>query len=151
MPSEREHEMATTGARSGLSRQDGRAVLTARGLHAVVDSPPPLGGPNEAMNPVDLLLGALATCGTFVCETAARELGLPLEDATVEVEADFDPRGVKGEEGVSPAMQVFRVTLRLTGVDDEAGAELAGHFRRRCPVFTTLEQAAPIELDVVIE
>jgi len=142
--------MATMTARSGLSRQDGRAVLTARGLHTVVDSPPPLGGPNEAMNPVDLLLGALATCGTFVCETAARELGLELTDAVVEVEGDFDPRGVKGEEDVSPAMQVFRVTLRLSGVDEAGASQLAEHFRQRCPVFTTLEQAAPIELDVVV-
>lgn len=124
--------------------------MTARGLHTVVDSPPPLGGPNEAVNPVDLLLGALATCGTFVCETAARELGLDLVDAVVEVEADFDPRGVQGEEGVSPAMQAFRVTLRLTGVGEEDGAVLAGAFRQRCPVFTTLEQAAPIDLDVVV-
>lgn len=143
--------MATMAARSGLSRDDGRAVLSARGLHTVVDSPPPLGGPNEAMNPVDLLLGALATCGTFVCETAARELGLDLVDAVVEVEGDFDPRGVKGEDGVSPALEVFRVTLRLSGVDDEGAAQSAEHFRRRCPVFTTLEKAAPIELDVVTD
>lgn len=142
--------MATMAAESGLSRAEGRAVLSARGLYTVVDSPPPLGGPNEAMNPVDLLLGALATCGTFVCETAARELGLPLQDAVVEVEADFDPRGVKGEEGISPAMEVFRVTLRLSGVTPDDGDQLATHFRRRCPVFTTLEKAAPIELDVVI-
>lgn len=140
--------MATMSARSGLTRSEGRAVMTARDLHTVVDSPPPLGGPNQAMNPVDLLLGALATCGTFVCETAARELGLGLVDAVVEVEGDFDPRGVKGEEGVSPAMQAFRVTLRLSGVDAEGGAALAEAFRQRCPVFTTLERSAPIELEL---
>lgn len=140
--------MATTRARSGLTREGGRAVATARGLHTVVDSPPPLGGPNEAMNPLDLLLAALATCGTFVCETAAQELSYDLTDAIVDVEADFDPQGVKGVEGVSPAIQVFRVTLTLHGVDDAQGEELAGHFQRRCPVFTTMEKAAPIELTV---
>lgn len=141
--------MATTTARSSLSRDEGRAIATARNLHAVVDSPPPLGGPNEAMNPLDLLLAALATCGTFVCETAARELSYDLHDAVVDVEADFDPAGVKGAEGVSPAIQEFRVTLTLHGVDDAQAEELAGHFRRRCPVFTTLEKAAPIELTVM--
>ena len=70
------------------------------------------------MHPADLLLGVLATCGTFVCETAAGELGLAQADAVVEVEGD---------------------------------AQMAEHFRRRCPVFTTLEQAAPIELDVVTD
>ena len=100
------------------------------------------------MNPLDLLLAALATCGTFVCETAAQELSYDLTDAIVDVEADFDPQGVKGVEGVSPAIQLFRVTLTLHGVDDAQGKELAGHFQRRCPVFTTLEKAAPIELTV---
>ncbi len=139
--------MATMTASSALAG-DGRAIATARGLHAVVDSPPPLGGPNEAMNPVDLLLSALATCGTFVCETAARERGWPLTQARVDVEADFDPRGVKGEEGISPAMQEFRVALVLDGVDRDQAEALAGEFRRRCPVFTTLEKAAPIKLAV---
>jgi len=43
------------------------------------------------MHPLDLLLAALPTCGTFVCETAARELSYDLHDAVVDVEADFDP------------------------------------------------------------
>ncbi|MFZ1752439.1 MAG: hypothetical protein WAU10_01800, partial [Caldilineaceae bacterium] len=46
--------------------QDGRAIVLARGNRILVDSVPPLGGPNEEMNPFDLLLGALGTCGAFV-------------------------------------------------------------------------------------
>lgn len=48
-------------------------------------------------------------------------------------------------------MQEFRVTLRLSGVDAAGADQLAEHFRQRCPVFTTLEKAAPIELDVVTD
>ncbi len=71
--------------------------MTARGHHFVVDSPPPLGGPNEEINPIEVLLSALATCGTFVCETAAREMDIPLNRLTVTVAGDFDPRGVCSE------------------------------------------------------
>lgn len=141
-------ELATMRAAAALTGDDGRAVMSARGLHTVIDSPPPLGGPNEAMNPVDILLGALATCGTFVCETAARERGLPLQQARVTVEADLDPRGVKGVEGVSPKMQAFRVTVALDGVEGGDADALLEEFRTRCPVFTTLEAAAPIELSL---
>ena len=47
----------------------------ARGNHFVVDSVPPLGGPNEERNPLDLMFGSLATCGLFVFEAGAAESG----------------------------------------------------------------------------
>lgn len=139
-------DLATMTVSSALAGDPGRSVLSARGNHVVVDSPPPLGGPNEAMNPVDVLLGALSTCGTFVCETAAREMGLPLRQARVTVEGDFDPRGVKGVEGVSPRFQAFRVTVALDGVEGDDAERLLEAFRTRCPVFTTLERAADTQL-----
>ncbi|MEZ5652516.1 MAG: OsmC family protein [Burkholderiaceae bacterium] len=140
--------LATATAQSRLSNEPGRALLAARGQHLVCDSPPPLGGPNEAMNPVELLLAALAACGTFVCETVARELALPLTAVTVTAAGDFDPRGVCGEP-VDPRLQGIRVHLALGGLDAPQREALAQAFRTRCPVFTTLASAAPLTLEVV--
>ena len=135
---------------SRLTNQPGRTIVSARGNHFVVDSPAPLGGPNEELNPIDLLLGALATCGTFVCETAAGEMGIPLHGVTVTAAGDFDPRGLCGSEGINPRMQGFRVRLVLSGPSKEQGETLAEAFRTRCPVFTTFVRAAPIELEVEV-
>ena len=142
--------LATVSLVSRLSNESGRALVTSRGHHFIVDSPPPLGGPNEEVNPLDILLAALATCGTFVCETAARELDIPLESALVTVEGDFDPRGVKGVDGVDPRLQAFRVVLSLEGPTQEQGQTLADAFRARCPVFTTLNRSCPIEITVEV-
>lgn len=141
-------ELATATVTSRLSNQAGRAIVTARGHHVVVDSPPPLGGPNEEINPVDVLLAALATCGTFVCETVADEEDIPLEGVSVTAAGDFDPQGVCGEP-VDPRMQEFRVRLSLTGPSKEQADRLGEAFKVRCPVYTTLSRAAPIELEVV--
>ena len=141
-------ELATASVTSRLSDQAGRAIVSARGHHVIVDSPPPLGGPNEEINPVDVLLAALATCGTFVCETVASEEGIPLEGVSVTAAGDFDPQGVCGEP-VDPRMQEFRVRLDLTGPSEEQAGTLAEAFKARCPVYTTLSRAAPIELEVV--
>lgn len=138
-------DLATTKAVAQLSNQPGRALLEARGNHLAVDSTPPLGGPNETVNPLDLLLGALATCGVFLCETAARDEGITLEDVTAEVEADFDPRGIKVDE-VDPHVQQFRVTITAQGPGEDDAQRLEAAFRSRCPIFTTLVKAAPIEL-----
>jgi uncharacterized OsmC-like protein len=139
--------LATASASCRLSNEPGRALLSIRGQHVVTDSPPTLGGPNEAANPVELLLSALAGCATFVCERAAQEMGIPLNAVNVTVAGDFDPRGVCGEP-VDPRFQGFKVRLTLDGPDAPQRETLLQAFKTRCPVYTTLSRAAPIEIVV---
>mgnify|MGYP001816468493 CR=1 FL=1 len=141
----------TGTATTRLTNQPGRTIVSARGNHFVVDSPAPLGGPNEELTPIDLLLGARATCGTFVCESVAQERGIPLHGVTVTAAGDFDPRGLCGAKEINPRMQGFRVRLVLSGPSEEQGAALAEAFRQRCPVYTTFVRAAPIELEVEVQ
>ncbi|MEW6374655.1 MAG: OsmC family protein, partial [Thermodesulfobacteriota bacterium] len=143
-------QLATASVTSRLSGLPGRAIVTARGHHFVVDSPPPLGGPNEEINPIDVLLSALATCGTFVCETAAQEMNIPLHTIALTAAGDFDPRGICGEP-VDSKMQAFRVRLILTGPTKAQAEALAEAFRKRCPVYTTLSLAAPIDFEIAVE
>ena len=139
--------LATASASCRLSNEPGRALLSIRGQHVVTDSPPTLGGPNEAANPVELLLSALAGCATFVCERAAQEMGIPLNAVNVIVAGNFDPRGVCGEP-VDPRFQSFKVRLTLDGPDASQRETLLQAFKTRCPVYTTLSRAAPIEIVV---
>jgi uncharacterized OsmC-like protein/predicted small metal-binding protein len=143
-------QLATSSVTSRLSGSPGRAIVTARGHHFVVDSPPPLGGPNEEINPIEVLLSALATCGTFVCETAAREMGISLNRLTVTVAGDFDPRGVCGEP-VDPRIQAMRVHLLLDGPTQAQAEALVVAFQTRCPVYTTLSRATPITAEITVE
>lgn len=137
--------LATASCSSRLSTEPGRALLTIRAQHLVTDSPPTLGGPNEAANPVELLLSALAACATFVCERAAEELKITLRAVSVTVAGDFDPRGVCGES-FDPRFQAFRVRLALDGPDAAQSQALVQAFKTRCPVYTTLARSAPIEV-----
>lgn len=140
-----EKPLVTAMASSRLSNQAGRALLSVRGQHLVTDSPPNLGGPNEAANPVELLLSALAACATFVCERAASELSIPLRSVSVTVAGDFDPRGVCGE-AIDPRFQALRVRIALDGPDADQGQALLQAFKSRCPVYTTLARATPVEV-----
>ena len=124
-------------------------MVGARGHHVVVDSPLSLGGPNEEINPLDVLLSALATCATFICEAAGQEMDIPLHGVAVAAAGDFDPRGLCGN-GVDPRVQGFRVRLALSGPTAPQAEVLAEAFRTRCPDYTTLSRAAPIELDIAL-
>ena len=139
--------LATAKVAAALSNQPGRAIVSARGNHFVIDSVPPLDGPNQERNPLDLLLGSLGTCGTFIFERVAQEMALPLDGLTMTVEADFEPSGVAGS-GADPRIQVFRINVQAGGVDDAQAALMQEGFQTRCPLFTTLVRAAPIEITV---
>lgn len=139
--------LATATVSARLSNEAGRALLAARGQHFVADSPPPLGGPNEAPNPAELLLSALASCGIFICERAAQEMGIALKSVNVTVAGDFDPRGLCGEP-VDPRFQAFRVRLALEGPDTAQREALLQAFRTRCPVYTTLSRIASVEISL---
>ena len=97
---------------------------------------------------MDLLLGALATCGNFVYEKAAQELSIPLTGTSAAIEADYDPRGIK-DGSSSPHIQALRVTMTANGANAEQAKQLAQAFQKRCPVFTTLVRAAPITFNGV--
>lgn len=139
--------LATASASCRLSNESGRAVLAVRGRHSVTDAPPTLGGPNEASNPVELLLCSLAGCAVLVCERAAQEMGIPLTAASATAAGDFDPRGVCGE-AVDPRFQAFRVRLDLQGPDAAQCEQLLQAFRTRCPIYATLSRAAPVQLSL---
>jgi uncharacterized OsmC-like protein len=139
--------LTTSAAACRLSNESGRAILTVRGRHVVTDSPPPLGGPNESPNPAELMLGALGACGTFVFERFAQEQGIALRGVSVTVAGDFDPRGVCGE-AVDPRFQAIRVRIALDGPDETQKPAFLDAFRTRCPLFTTLSRAVPVELSL---
>ena len=140
--------LATASAVARVSNQPGRAIVSARGNHFVVDSVPPLGGPNEERNPLDLALGALATCGTFLYEAAANEMGISLSDVTTTVETEFDARGVS-TGAVNPRLQVFNMKIELAGATQEQAEALTEEYKARCPVYTTLSRSAPVNIEVV--
>ncbi|MGE0310167.1 MAG: OsmC family protein [Lautropia sp.] len=141
--------LATSTVFGRLSNEPGRALVSVRGQHLVVDSPPPLGGPNEAANPAELLLAAFGTCCVFVCERAATEMGIALHAIEVTAAGDFDPRGVCGE-AFDPRFQAFRMRIAMRGPDDAQRKALVDAFRSRCPVYTTMSRAgAPIEITIV--
>ena len=142
--------LVTASAHTDLSNIPGRAITSARGHHIIIDSPPTLNGPNEELNPVDVLLIALGTCATFICETAASEAGIPLQAVAVDVAGDFDPRGIRGEP-VESGLQVARVRINLSGPDEDQAKFLIDSFRKRCPVYGTLSKAVPIEIDVTLK
>jgi uncharacterized OsmC-like protein len=139
--------LATSVVTATLSNQAGRALVNVRNNNFVVDSPGALGGPNEEINPLDLLLAAQGTCGAFIIEKAAQDGSVPLAAVTSAVEADFNPQGLR-DGSVSPHIQAMRIHWQITGPDSAQAEALVDEWLQRCPIYNTLIRATAIEVTI---
>lgn len=141
--------LATGSATAQLLRSRGRAIINAKDHHFVVDSPIYLGGPNEEVNPIDLLFSSLASHGLFVCEKIAQGKRIPLDDLQITVTGEFDPRGALGEP-VDPGLRAMKVVITMSGPTDTQAQELVEAFKTYCTIYTTLARAVRMTVELVM-
>ena len=130
----------------------GQGVCEVRGRRYRRDAPPLIDGPNEEVNPVEAMIAPLAACAVLFLQHLARTMDVPIEDVTAEAEADFDPRGVRGED-VDSALAAVRLTYRVrpgSGADRAGVEKLVEAFRARCPVHRTFAKAVDIAEEIVL-
>ena len=144
-PTRQDPPPLNTSVVTGTVVLPGRAIVDARSNHLVVDSPGALAGPNQEVNPLELLLGALNTCGIFIYEKAAQELGIPLDHISAVTEGDFAAQGLK-DGSVNPRLRAFRMKMHMSGPSVAQANQLRAQFKLRCPIYTTLSLAAPIDI-----
>jgi uncharacterized OsmC-like protein len=74
-----------------------KTVVTARDFQIIIDEPKDLGGTDDGPNPVEYVLGALAGCLNVVGHVVAKEMNMPLNGLSIELEGDLDPAKFMGK------------------------------------------------------
>lgn len=139
--------LLTTSVTGAVKRGTATEVTIAARQHTfTIDEPAGLGGTDLGANPVEHLLGALASCTVITYQVWAQKLGLRLEGVDVAVSGDIDLNGFFGvAEGVRPGFQGIDLAVTLTG------PESADDYRRleeavatHCPVADNLTNGVPV-------
>jgi uncharacterized OsmC-like protein len=107
----------------------GRVLWSCRDQHFVADGPVHNGCPGEAVTPAELFLAGIASCGVELLEVIARDEGVSLERADVEIAGEIDP-----ESPVREDVTVFnrvRLSFSVDGVGEDEAANLVERFKRR--------------------
>ncbi|WP_144475094.1 OsmC family protein [Cytobacillus oceanisediminis] len=136
------------------SLQEGVKVdVQARGFHITIDEPENLGGTNQGMNPVEMLLGALGACQSIVARVYSHKFGVELEDFRVELEGDLDTDGFMNKSDVRRGYSNIRYTYFIKSPSPEEKIRaLADFIAKICPVDDTI--ANPVNVsrtNIVIE
>jgi len=127
-------------------RDGAQAVTRARSFTIETDEPAPLGGKDEQIDPMELLLASLGTCLTIGWVTQANLRGIDYRSLRIRVHAPFDLRGYLGvDKDVRPGFTELAYTVE---VDTDADAETLEAVRKAAeassPMFDNILNATPI-------
>ncbi len=111
------------------------------------DEPPMLAGDDQAPNPVEYLLAALAGCVTTSMIAHAAVRGIHIDELESQVEGDIDLRGFLGlDNDVPKGYTNIRIKFRAKG-DPENVAKLR-RLAEFSPVYNTLTQGVSVDIEV---
>ncbi len=150
---ERKPESGVLKPKVTASTENGVVILKAGNTTWKEDLPPSLGGTNTTIGPLQHLLGSLAGCGAGIMKNTLAPLeNVSIDSIDVDVQCEFDVKGVLGMEGASGAIK--NVTFKLTVYSDDNPNQIEKIFeiwKQRAPVFLCFEKAVPISTDLVIK
>ncbi|MBO8172935.1 MAG: OsmC family protein [Bacillaceae bacterium] len=113
-----------------------------------MDEPEQLGGTDTAPNPMEYVVAALNGCKGVMIPMIAGELNFSFTGIRFETSGYIDPRGLMGEEGVSPHFKKVKFNVYIqTDETDERLEQLKSQVEKRCPVFNLLKDAG-VDLEV---
>lgn len=128
--------MANTTVSAKTVLKDNLLVETeSRGHKVIVDEPENLGGTDQGMNPVELLLSSLGACQSIVARTYAEKFEVDLKNFWVELEGDIDLDGFLGKSDVRPGFSDIRYTFHIeTDAPEDKLRAYKEFIEAHCPV-----------------
>jgi uncharacterized OsmC-like protein len=107
----------------------GRVLWSCRDQHFVADGPVQNGCRGEAVTPAELFLAGIAACGVELLEVLAKDEGVSVERASVDVTGEIEP-GNPVREDVTVFNSV-RLAFEVAGTSEEEAQRLVERFKRR--------------------
>ncbi|MBS4192274.1 OsmC family protein [Bacillus sp. FJAT-49705] len=106
----------------------------------MMDEPQPLGGTDQAPNPVEMLIAAAGSCFAITFEVLASQKGITLEDVTVNIEADLNAAVFLGlEEGDGGILNPVLIIKAKTSASKEEIDTLVAESLSKSVVLASLK------------
>lgn len=113
----------------------------------LTDEPEPLGGTDDAPNPVEHLIGAAAGCFAITFEVLASQEGVVLEEVEVQIEADLNAAVFLGlEEGDGGILNPVLTLSAKTSASAEEVESIAKTALGKSPVLASLKTDVKLEV-----
>lgn len=139
--------VVTTGL-TGQGLSHSRCDVTARDVVSVIDEPIERGGTNLGLSPTETGFAALIGCTNVIGNKCAEKLGVDIGHLNIEMEVDFDRRGVLLMEEVDVPFTAIRMTVTADGPASQEDLERVGAETAKFCALAKLFEAAGTKLTV---
>ena len=111
-----------------------------------VDEPAELGGQDSALNPVELVLGALGACQEIMYSAYAAVMGIQLDKVKVDLKGKIDLQGLLAIDDSVPAgfTKISYETTIESPAEPKTVKELMTVVEAKCPVLDTLVRSIEV-------
>ncbi len=128
-----------------------KCLANVRDFLLTIDEPAEMGGKNEGMNPVELVLAAMGACQEIGYAFASAVMGIPLKKVKCSLEGNMDLRGLLALDESIPAgyTDISYETTIESDADDETLKKLAAFVEKHCPVLDTIKRPVPVKGKII--
>jgi uncharacterized OsmC-like protein len=120
---------------SGKCPSHSRTDVAVRDVSTTIDEPAERGGTNQGLTPTETLMASLIGCTNVITHKVAEKNGVDIDSLGIQLEAQFDRRGVTLAEEVNVPFPTVTLTIDLvTGADEAAVAKVKRDLHKFCPV-----------------
>ena len=127
---------------SGKGTSHSRSEVAIRDLTSVIDEPVERGGTNEGFSPTETAYAALIGCTNVIGNKCAEKLGVDIGHLDIQMEVDFDRRGVMLMEEVEVPFPAARLTVTADGPASDEDLQAVGRETAKyCAISKLFENA----------
>lgn len=133
--------MADTGSKVAVRWLDGKRIeVSARGNRLIVDQVYEDGREGTGFRPTELLLGALGACTIGTVLTFCRNMDIPVESFTIDVEGN--------RESAPERISEIRISMKIEGDIPEERLPTLKRVANGCRIHHTITHAPRISLEL---
>lgn len=130
---------------SGQCPSHSRTDIKARDVTAIIDEPEARGGTNAGPSPTEMMIAALIGCTNVITHKCAHAHGVDIKAMSIDVDAQFDRRGVTLQEELEVPFPEMTLKIDLTSdADEDAIEKVKTDLAKYCPVSKVIRASGTV-------
>jgi putative redox protein len=122
-----------------------RSDISVRDLESVIDEPTERGGTNLGFTPTETMVAALIGCTNVITQRISEGYDLHIDAMEIDVEADFDRRGVMLQEDVKVPFPHMTLNIDIKSPNDPADFEkVKADLQKFCPIAKVIRESGTV-------
>ena len=125
-----------------------RSDVSVRDVESVIDEPTERGGTNLGMTPTETMVAALIGCTNVITNKIAEGYGMHIDSMDIDVEAQFDRRGVTLVEELAVPFPSMILNIDVKTPNDPAEFDkVKTDLQKFCPIAKVIRESGTVIME----